>query len=279
MKKFIISLFICLFLFPIVVNSKEYKLNQLIEKEEQATVATDKFIYNNFKFDSNGLIDFESIKNLTISKTPISINVLLFDGNKKNIGLVAYCTDKDFSSDYSGFKLSKEEELPFSINVTSKYFVDGKSIKDVQYIAVMDENKYCHIGGYTNYKDLTIEEIVSGDTIKKQDIKDINSLISYIKENNLLPIIIIVAGSIICLIIIIMVVKTIINIKRNKPIPYEKTIDEPVEKTIDLSYDSVDTIEDNQVDDVISMGINNNSIDDDNDNEENNENDLTKFFK
>lgn len=277
MKKFIISLFICLFLFPIVVNAKEYKLNQLIEKEEQATVVTDKFIYNNFKFDSNGLIDFESIKNLTISKTPISINVLLFDGNKKNIGLVAYCTDKDFSSDYSGFKLSKEEELPFSINVTSKYFVDGKSINDVQYIAVMDENKYCHIGGYTNYKDLTIEEIVSGDTTKKQDIKDINSLISYIKENNLLPIIIIVAGSIICLIIIIMVVKTIITMKNNKPVPYEKTLDEPVEKTIDLSYDNVDTIEDNQVDDVISMGINNNSIDDDN--EENDENDLTKFFK
>ena len=41
--------------------------------------------------------------------------------------------------------------------------------------------------------------------------KDINSLIAYIKENNLLPIIIIVAGSIICLIIIIMVVKTIIT--------------------------------------------------------------------
>ena len=277
MKKFIISLFICLFLFPIVVNAKEYKLNQLIEKDEKATVVTDKFIYNNFKFDSNGLIDFESIKNLTISKIPISINVLLFDSNKKNIGLVAYCTDKDLSSYYSGFKLSKEEELPFSINVTSKYFVDGKSIKDVQYIAVMDENKYCHIGGYTNYKDLTIEEIVSGDTTKKQDIKDINSLIAYIKENNLLPIIIIVAGSIICLIIIIMVVKTIITMKSNKPISYEKTLDEPVEKTIDLSYDNVDTIEDNHVDDVISMGINNNSIDDDN--EENDENDLTKFFK
>ena len=31
------------------------------------------------------------------------------------------------------------------------------------FIAVMNENKYCQIGGYTKYKGLTMEEITKGD--------------------------------------------------------------------------------------------------------------------
>ena len=53
--------------------------------------------------------------------------------NKKNIGFVTYCSDKDYSSNYSGFKLgSGKSNAPFSISVVSKYFVDGYYPGDVR---------------------------------------------------------------------------------------------------------------------------------------------------
>ena len=45
---------------------------------------------------------------------------------------------------------------------------------NVRYIAVRDENKYCQIGGYSNYKDLTIEEKREYHRIRDCERKIIN---------------------------------------------------------------------------------------------------------
>lgn len=169
-----------------VVNAEDYKVNTLIPVNTPASVETDKFDYKNLVYDTNvdakgnATIKFEGIQNNTLSKTAISINVLLFDEQQKNIGFLTYCTDKDIESENAGFKIRANQIVPFSINVTSRYFVEGKAPKDVRYIAVRDENKYCQIGGYDNYNGLTIDEIVNGVVQEKKGINfpDISSFIN-----------------------------------------------------------------------------------------------------
>lgn len=289
MKKIIFLLI--LLLLPVMVYAEEVSVKTLIPIDTKVSVKTEKFDYNNFIYNSgidskgNSLITFESIKNNTVSKLPISINILLFDSNQKNIGFVTYCTDRDLSSNYSGYKLSGNSSAPFSINVVSKYFVNGKSTSDVKYISVLDENKYCHVGGYDKYKDLTLDEIVNG-VGNKDNESDITKFINNLKDNGLLPIIILVLVGIAVLVIIIMIVSSILKkIKSNKMTKMsEVKIDVPVEETVDLSYGEVDNTESLDDDSSISMGEVNNIIDDNNIIEEEKSNDkddgsdLTKFF-
>lgn len=292
MKKFIFLL--VLLLLPVMVNAEEVKT--LIPVDTKVSVKTEKFDYNNFVYNSgidskgNSLITFESIKNNTVSKTPISINILLFDNNQKNIGFVTYCTDKDLSSNYSGYKLAGNNSVPFSISVVSKYFVSGKSTSDVKYISVLDENKYCQIGGYDKYKDLTIDEIVNGVANKDKE-NGITKFINDLKENGLIPIIILVLVGIAVLVIIIMVVSSLLKkIKNNRMVKNQEVkIDVPMEETVDLSYGEVNTDSEILEDDSsISMGEVNNTIEEDNtledevkeekNNDEEDGSDLTKFF-
>lgn len=281
MKKFIFLL--VLLLFPVMVYAEDVKT--LIPVDTKVSVKTEKFEYNNFVYNSsidengNSLISFESIKNNTVSKVPISIDILLFDNNQKNIGLVAYCTDRDLDSNYSGYKLSGNSSSPFSINVVSKYFVDGRSTRDVKYIAVLDENKYCQIGGYDKYKGLTIDEIVNGVSNKKEET-GITKLINDIKEKNLGPIIIIVLVGIAVLVVIIMVISSVIKKIKNDKLTKktEVKLDVPMEETVDLTYGEVeDTLED---DSNVSMGVVNNTVNQDVKEEKKEEDgsDLTKFF-
>ena len=170
-----IVLIIGVFSVYIGVNAQEYQLNTMIPVDTTATVKTEKFDYNDFVFKSgvdakgNGIVTFGSIKNNTNSKNPVSINILLFDSQQKNIGFLTYCSDKDVSSDYAGFKLKGGESAPFAINVTKKYFADSENdnASTVKYIAVMDDNKYCHIGGYDKYKGLTLGQITKGEVVEK----------------------------------------------------------------------------------------------------------------
>ena len=171
-KKMLFFILFFLFSFPLFVYADDYEIQTLIPINTRATVKTDKFIYGDFYYtyvdgNSDGLISFSSITNNTISKTAVSINILLFNEEQKNIGYITYCSDKDFSSNYSGFKLLGNQSAPFSISVVKKYFADGFNASNVKYISVYDENKYCHIGGYDNYKGLTIDQIVNGKTSKK----------------------------------------------------------------------------------------------------------------
>lgn len=175
MKKIVFA-FILFFSFCLFVEAKEYELNSLIPVDEIATVHTEKFDYVDFSFSSkinekgNGTIQFKSIHNNMVTKIPVSINILLFDKNKINIGYLTYCSDKDFSSNYSAFKLKGGESSAFAISVSSTYFDKGKSAKDVSYIAVADENKYCQIGGYTRYVGQTLQEILGEEEkVSKQN--------------------------------------------------------------------------------------------------------------
>jgi len=164
MKK--IALFLFLFLFAMPVFAEEYEVGTFIPVNQSATVHTEKFDYNDFTFSTapdekgNGKLSFSSIHNNGVSKTAVSINVYLFDESKKNVGYLTYCSDKDYvTEDNRGFKLNGGESHPFVITVSNRYFVVGKEIKDVFYIVVKDDNKYCHVGGYDQYAGLTLEEI------------------------------------------------------------------------------------------------------------------------
>ena len=183
MKKIGFLILLIVFFFPIFVLAEEYQVYDLIPINTSATVKMEKFNYIDFSYNSsNETVFFGNIQNNTISKTAISINLLLFDQNKQNIGFVTYCTDKDVGSDSYGFKLDGNQSVSFSIPVISRYFVSGKGNSDVQYIAVMDENKYCHNGGNDQYSGLTVEEI-----IKQGQPEDnfIQKVFHFIQQKNL----------------------------------------------------------------------------------------------
>lgn len=199
MKKFISYLIVLIGLFsPIFVSAQEYNTMQLIPVDTVATVNTEKFKYQDFLYSSkvddkgNTMITFNSIVNNTVSKTPVSINVLLFGDNQKNIGIVTYCTNKDYGNTYEGFKLNGNQAVPFSIKVTpKKYFVEKKEPKDVKYIAVMDENKYCKIGGYSNYEGLTVDEIANGISAKTKSMSSLEKYFEMFMDSGSIGIIII----------------------------------------------------------------------------------------
>ena len=215
MKKFIYYLFIIVVLFtPIFVFGEEYKTSQLIPVDTNATVSTEKFTYQDFSYRSsldgsgNTIISFNSIINNTISKTPVSVNILLFDNDQKNIGIVTYCSNKDYGSNYEGFKLNGNQAAPFSIKISNnKYFVKGKGPGDVKYISILDENKYCKIGGYNNYEGLTVDEITNGISIDSKSELKLSKYLEEFKESGVMGIILPIAIAL----IIFIVYGTIIN--------------------------------------------------------------------
>lgn len=288
MKKFLFLLF--LLLVPVMVCAEDYDTKALIPVDTKASVKTEKFEYNNFIYNSsvddkgNGLITFESIKNNYVTKSFISINILLFGEDQRNIGFLTYCTDKDLDSNYADYELKGNSSVPFSIKVVSKYFVDGKSSKDVKYISVLDENKYCQIGGYDKYKGLTLDEIVNGVTTKKSE-NDIDRLIIELQEKGIMTIIILGLAGVIVLVVLIMIISHFMRkIKNNRLTKKKEIVNEPMEETVDLTYDDVnnDTLEE---DETVSMGEASTTIeeakDDDeeiNEKDEDDEEDLTSYF-
>ena len=166
MKKFKYLIFVLIFILGISlpVNAETYEKGTLIPLDTNATVYTDLFQYDfvagsSLNDKGNSVITFSSIKNLSDEKLPVSINILLFDAESKNIGYLTYCSEKDVSTEFAGFKLDGGASTPYYINVVSRYFANKKGPSDVKYIAVYDENKYCHIGGYDKFEGLTIEQI------------------------------------------------------------------------------------------------------------------------
>lgn len=241
MKKITYYLLIILvFSISLNVNAEDYKLNTLIPVNTKATVETDKFDYKNFMYDTNidikgnASIKFDSIQNNTLSKIAVSINVLLFDENQKNIGYLTYCTDKDVSSNYAGFKLRANQASPFTINVTKRYFVEGKTPSDVKFIAVRDENKYCQIGGYSNYNGLTLDEIING----KEETSNLPKLPKL--DKNLFKYVLYALIAIAVFGVVLTILKTIrtsnISFKRK---PKQNNMEEKEEKIVDLSYSDV----------------------------------------
>lgn len=175
MKKSLLFLFFLTFSLFFVknVSAKEYSIKEYIPVEDASSVNTDLFYYQNMKFvfhvNSKGLalITFDSIDNHSNKKVPISINLLLFDKDKKNIGYLTYCSDKDIESDYANFKIEPLQSHVFAINLTNIYFTKDKSSDDLKYVVVFDENPYCQIGGYARYEGKTLDQII--DQINAHD--------------------------------------------------------------------------------------------------------------
>ena len=242
MKKIVFLL--VLLLLPIMVYAED--VQTLIPVGTKASVKTEKFDYNNFIYNTNvdekgnGLITFESIKNNMVTKQHVSINILLFDENQKNIGYLTYCSVRDYDSNNPKDDIAGNSSEPFSIKVVSKYFVEGKKAKDVKYISVYDENKYCQIGGYDRYKDLTLDEIINGVNTKK-DVNSVVGFITELQEKGLMPIVILGLVGFIVLVIVIMIIGVIIKKAKNNRFTRVRELDTtPMEETIDLTYGEVD---------------------------------------
>lgn len=179
--KLIIVLLLMVMCVP--VFALEHKTSELIEVGESATVETDMFTYTEFTYspevkgETYGRFTFSNITNKASKKVPISIDLLVFDSNKKNIGFVTYCTEQDYDGDYAQRSLGIGKSTPFYIDVTSKYFAGGAGPMDVAYFAVLDENPYCHVGGYDKYSGLTMEQIAAGFVVT--DTEDGEEKISF----------------------------------------------------------------------------------------------------
>ncbi len=182
------KLLLILILFGLSMNvyADDYSVKQLIPVDSYATVNTELFSYQNMIFSSatdekgNGLIRFSAIQNFSSKKVPVSINLLLFDENQKNIGYVTYCSLKDFDSDYAKFQLNATTAHEFAIIVNTKYYVDDKGVADTKYVAVYDDNPYCHIGGYDKYKGLTLDEIVNN--VEKENKSMMDQIVDYVQH-------------------------------------------------------------------------------------------------
>lgn len=181
MKKILTFLFL-IFVFGsnlTIVNALEYKQWDLIAVDTVASVDTENFLYTDFYYksstDVNGYtsIQFSSIKNVSNEKMPISISVGLFDDEKKNIGVINYCSLDDKSSSYSDMLIDAGKETNFSIKIKpGKYNSIDSSLSDVKYITVMDDNKYCKVGGASNFVGLTVDQMKDGVTNKQLEYNE-----------------------------------------------------------------------------------------------------------
>ena len=208
MKKIIKTVVILLFLtFCVPVFAETHVTGELIPIGEVSTVDTEMFTYTNISYATKvegkeyGRFYFESITNKLDKSAPVSINILLFDAERKNIGFVTYCTGEDVESDYAQMKLQGGASTPFSINVSSRYYVTDKSTEDVSYYAVLDENEYCHVGGYDKYEGLTIEEIISGVVVTDEGEKDTVQVETLISSISIIVILAIFAGVIVVFVV------------------------------------------------------------------------------
>ena len=193
MKKYF-SLICLIFIgiaFP--VNATNYETKTLIPVDTEATVNTELLSYENFIYHSMGddkgncEIEFGSVTNNTDDKIPVSINLLLFNSSKKNIGYVTYCTERDVDSDFTGRLLQPHESLPFKITVSRRYVDGDYNAYETKYIAVLDENKYCQVGGYRNYVGQTLEEILAGkENNNKTNAEIFENIYSFLKDNGII---------------------------------------------------------------------------------------------
>ncbi len=173
MKKFL--LLVILMLSFSVVHAEEVNIGVLYPVNSSYNVVTDNFNYDNFYYNttldttSRQTITIGSVRNNYNKSLPVSIRVGLFDKDKKNIGVVNYCSTHDTESDYSYKKLMPNETTGFYIKVSEKKHISkNKKLADVAYVAVLDDNKICSTDGMQNkYTNLTIEQINKGEVSVK----------------------------------------------------------------------------------------------------------------
>ncbi len=165
MKKYIILLIVlCAF---INVRAEKYGLYQLIPANTDATVETENFLYENFYYNDNALqaeklqsnhVIFSMIKNLTKEERPITISIGVFDKDKKNIGIVNFCSTNEKYS-LLDTTIKPDQEMNYAVGILKKHMITGKSVSDVKYIAILGDNIDCKMAGTTEGAGKTVEEM------------------------------------------------------------------------------------------------------------------------
>ena len=149
MKKIIKIIFVLIICLSInTVYADNYKIKELIPYNINTTIHTDNFSYKEIHFDEEG-VHFNGIKNLTDEKKPISISIGLFDKKGINIGTINYCD----------MYLNAKEEMSFIIKFNEGYFGKKKSLKDLKYIAVLDDNITCKKNGSDNFVGESVDKL------------------------------------------------------------------------------------------------------------------------
>lgn len=153
MKKIILTIITFLILFTPVVDAANYELKELIPAGIKTTIVTKNFSYRQFTYNEvDKTVHFETIKNISDESLPISISIALFDGNKRNLGILNYCAEGMHILDQSA-------EIPFSIQITDVNVPKEKSIEDIKYIAILEDNKTCKKENNFLYVDQKIEDV------------------------------------------------------------------------------------------------------------------------
>lgn len=174
MKK--ITLLLILILGFIPVKAANYELKELIPVNIETTIVTNNFSYKGLYYNKNNAslaekdyIIFKGIKNLTGEEKPISISIAFFNKERKNIGIMNYCSTK-ISNDLVAKKmLQSKEEISYSIEITKDYLGSEYTKDEIQYIAVLNDNKNCRVASPDEYIGKTIEKI---GTISNQKLDE-----------------------------------------------------------------------------------------------------------
>ena len=144
MKKLYILILLLISLFVINVKAANYDFKELIPADIKTTLVTNNFSYREFSYNSNsGTVEFTNIKNLTNKELPVSISIAFFDENKKNLGIMNFCSKDDV--------LKSKEEKNYTIHIDKSDVAEGKSVNDIKYIAIITDNINCNTERYFDY--------------------------------------------------------------------------------------------------------------------------------
>ncbi len=197
MKKIISLLLILITLFTIEVNAANYQIKELIPLDTSTTIVTDNFSYKDFYYNDNKLeaealknnfIIFKGIKNISNKDLPVSISIGLFDQNKLNIGTINYCSTSDKTSIVAGTILKKDEEKEYVIEVNERFLADQKTVQDIKYIAILNDNIHCRSTGSLEFVGKKVEDI----KLSKKSLLDDNHTQLVIQLFTVLTIILII---------------------------------------------------------------------------------------
>lgn len=169
MKKIIKTLILLVITLHVIpASAANYEMKELIPVDTETTIVTDNFSYKNFYYNDNKMeaealknnfIIFGGIKNLRDEDSPVSISIGIFDEDKKNIGTINYCSTNDKTSAVAETILKPDEERSYVIEVNKKVLATNKTVKDVKYIAVLDDNINCRTAGSQDFVGKKVEEI------------------------------------------------------------------------------------------------------------------------
>ena len=151
MKKIFYLIIVLVGLVTVNVKAANYEFNELIPANIKNTLVTNNFSYRKFYYDGDGKVVFGSIKNLSDKELPISISIAFFDENRKNMGIMNFCSKDDM--------IKSKEEIEYTINVTSSEIAKGMSVKGIKYIAIITDNINCNTERSFDYVGHPVEDI------------------------------------------------------------------------------------------------------------------------